>query len=362
MYLHRTGRPLADSGVELTVLCRPGSRIAEACRGEGLAVRTYSPSPLAGLGAPALAGAVRDLGADLVHVHYSRDVVPAAAAVALAGRGRVVFTEHMGSRRAKADPYHAWGYARVDRVLSISQEVQRRNRACLPVPPEHVQLVYYGLDLDRFDPGPHQPRRAPLRSEFGLPADRTLVGMVARISKAKGHALLLEAFSRVAPDNPGADLVFAGDGAGEHGGEPALFAQLQARADQPDLAGRVHFTGFTPRVPEVTACMDVSCICSDDEAFGLTTIEAMAMARPVVASASGALPEIVEDGVTGRLYAARDAAALAAVLADLLADADQRDRLAAAARASVLERFSMERHIAQLRELYDEVLAAPPRG
>jgi glycosyltransferase involved in cell wall biosynthesis len=133
-------------------------------------------------------------------------------------------------------------------------------------------------------------------------------------------------------------------------------AELETAAAHPNLMGRVHFTGYTPRVPEVTSVLDISTLCSENEAFGLTVIEAMALGKPVVATRAGAIPEILEEGRTGALFAPQDAAELAAKLEPLIRDKDLRTRMGSAARQVALERFSMKTHLENLEDLYREVL------
>lgn len=362
MYLHRTGAPLAARGHRVAVACRPGSRVAEACRAAGLAVHGVPGGPLHGLGIPRLAGLLRDLAVDVIHVHKSSDLGRVVLARRLAGRGRIVFTEHMGGRRSKRDPYHAWVYRQVHRVLSISEDVRGRNLEALPIRPAQSRTLYGGVDLSAYAPEAYAGRGPALRREFRLPGAALLVGLVGRISAMKGHETLLEAAARLAPQHPEAHFVLVGDGSGDHGGEPAVLADLERRARAPELQGRVHFTGYTTRVPEVTSVLDVATLCSENEAFGLALIEAMALGRPVVASRAGAVPEIIDEGRTGLLYAPGDPADLAAQLARLLADPGLRRSMGAAAAASARERFSMDRHVDELEAVYAEVLREPPGG
>ncbi len=358
MYLPRTGPGLLARGHRLSVACRRASRLEEGCHEAGLATL---PMPAGWFRYPAvfrLASWIRERAVDVVHVHWSRDLGPAVLATRLAGRGVVVFTEHMGSRRRKTDPWHRFVFARVAMVLAISGVVEERCRSGLPVPPERIRRLYYGLDTGRFDPSRVLPREAGLAA-FGLPPGRRFVGMLGRISTAKGHGLLLEAFARLAPSQPDVDLVFFGDATGSRGGEPELAARLEARALELGLADRMHLPGYTPRVAEANALLEVAVVASRDEAFGLTVIEAMAMGRAVVGSASGAIPEVVEDGVTGLLFPPEDPEALSACLARLLTDPDLAARLGAAARAGVLERFSMAGHLDGLEAGYSAATRPP---
>jgi glycosyltransferase involved in cell wall biosynthesis len=357
MYLHRTGVPLQESGHRVIVAALAGGQVEEKCRQSGLATVGISPGLSTGLGIPHLAGTIRDRQVDVIHVHKSSDLGRVLLARNLAGRGEMIFTEHMGGRRPKRDPYHTWIYRNVNTVLSISEDVRHRNLKALPITSEQSQVLYGGVDLDAYDPALYAPRQETLRERFDLPLDAILVGQVGRISRPKGHATLLQAATLLAPDHPDAHFVLIGDGSGAHGGEPEVLAELEEAARTPPLQGRVHFTGYTSEVPEVTSTLDISTLCSENEAFGLTVIESMALEKPVVATRAGALPEIVEEGQTGYLFAPLEAKELAQKLAPLIASRELRLRIGKAARQEALERFSMKRHIEQLEQVYRRALA-----
>lgn len=353
MYPLRTAGPWVEAGHEFGLVARAQSPLAKAFGRDHpeLPLFEVSPGLWNGFGAKSLRKAIQSFRPHALHAHKGKDLGPLALARGSASPP-ILFTEQMGGRRPKKDPYHRWVYGQVARVLSISQEVLERNRRTLPIPPEKASLLYYGLDLTRFDPEPHRPRRVELRKEFGLPAHQLLLGISGRISQGKGHRLLLEAFAKIASRVPNLDLVLIGDGTGRYGGEPEIQADLEAFRSSQGLGERVHFTGFTPRVPEVLSTLDLAAVCSESEAFGLTAIECMAMGLPLIASRSGALPEIVAPGVHGALYEPQDPQSLAEAIRGLLEDPAELSQLGTQGRASVCSRFSMERHITNLEEVY----------
>ena len=127
------------------------------------------------------------------------------------------------------------------------------------------------------------------------------------------------------------------------------------RRDPPRRPGaKVVFTGRRDDVPAVTAALDVAVLPSYREAQGLVILEAMALARPVVASNVGGIPEMIEDGVTGLLVPPRDPAALADAIVRLLTDHPLADTLARNGHRLVRERFCVERMVAAFEVLYDE--------
>lgn len=355
MYLHRTGVPLRERGHEVVIACPPDSPIDRAASEAGLTVARVPYGPGAAFAVPRLAGVLRDHRVDIVHANRSRDLGRLALAMKLAGRRPLVFTEWMGVRRSKRDPYHAWVYSHVDRVLSISEECQRGNLEALPICRQQSRVLYGGVDLCGFDPGLY-PDKGKLRREFGLPEEGVLVGLIGRISRMKGHEVLAEAAAELADRFPEAHFVMVGDGGGQHGGEADVMGELQELAARAPLKGRLHFTGYTSRIPEANAALDVATCCSEREAFGFTVIESMAMCLPVVASDTGAMPELILDGETGALFRQGDGSDLARKLAPILEDRAHREAMGQAARLRAVDRFSMRRHLDDLLGIYRELL------
>ena len=355
MYLHRTGVPLRERGHEVVIAAPPGSPTARAAQEAGLTLAEVPYGPSQAFAIPRLAGVIRDHRIDLVHAHRSKDLGRLVMAMKLVGRRPLVFTEWMGVRRSKRDPYHTWVYARVDRVLSISEECQRANLEALPITREQSRLLYGGVELGGFDPAEH-PDQAALRRSFGLPESGVLVGLIGRISRMKGHEVLAAAAAELAPRIPDVHFVMVGDGGSGHGGEADVMAELQVLAERPPLAGRLHFTGYTPRIAEANRALDVATCCSEREAFGYTVIESMAMGLPVVASDTGAMPELIRDGESGALFRQGDGADLAAKLEPIVTDRARREAMGRAARARAVERFSMRRHLDDLEAIYRELL------
>ena len=150
------------------------------------------------------------------------------------------------------------------------------------------EIVHYGIE-----PGPPPP---PLP---GAPR----LAIVGRLIPIKGHDTLLRALAAVRADLPGVTLEIAGDG--------ALEAELRATVTRLGLDDLVTFLGHVPQVAAVFERAEVVVVPSLGEGFGMVALEAMERGRPVIASAVGGLPEIVDDGRTGLLVPVSDVDALA---------------------------------------------------
>lgn len=174
-----------------------------------------------------------------------------------------------------------------------------------------------------------------------------VLGTAARLVPIKGVSLLLRAFALLATDGGQVRLEIAGEG-------PEL-ESLRRQSEALGVANRVDFLGWRNDLPDVIARWDAVVIPSLFEAFPVIGIEAMALGIPVVATAVGGLPELVENGKTGWLVAPGDADALAERLRQLLADGAARRAMGLAARERARRRFSAEAMVRALSGIYDEL-------
>ncbi|MGW6914247.1 glycosyltransferase [Kitasatospora sp. NPDC054939] len=260
----------------------------------------------------------------VVHTHMP---IPATAARLLAptaGSPRLVHTEHNVWERYRTPTRwaNALTYRRNDAVIAVSRAVERSVPAKRRRPGAEIRVVHHGPDLAGAPGGP--AARADARTELGLPADAFVVGTVGNLTPKKDQAGLLAAHALLRREHPGARLVLIGSG--------PLDAPLRARAAEPDLAGSVLFTGSRPDVPRLLPALDVFTLSSRQEGLPVALMEAMTSGLPAVVTRVGGMPEVLDDGVQGRLVPPGDPAALAAALAGLATDTGLRARLGAAAR------------------------------
>jgi glycosyltransferase involved in cell wall biosynthesis len=194
-----------------------------------------------------------------------------------------------------------------------------------------------------------------VRAALGGREGRPLVGIVGRVDPEKGVNVLARALARATGPAAGATLAVVGDVAvGSTSGAAMLRDEVERL-----LGDRVRFTGRRDDVPEVHRALDVLVNASAAEPFGRSVLEAMASGTPVVATASGGIPEFVDDGVTGLLVPPADETALAGALDRLLGDAGLRARLAEAGRAAAEARFALPTRYELVADVFRR--AAGPR-
>lgn len=190
-----------------------------------------------------------------------------------------------------------------------------------------------GVDLARFQPERWSGGRAALRQQLGLSPDAVVIAFVGRLRADKGLNELVSAFQQVQARGLPVDLLLIGPPEFER--RPLSIETQQALQSNPDI----HITGYTPTPEQYLSIADVFAFPSYREGFGSSVIEAAAMGLPSVATRVTGCVDSVVDGVTGRLVPARDAAALAQALAELVTQPDLRRRWGEAARQRVMRDF-----------------------
>lgn len=333
-----------QAGHDVSVAIKPGGILTERVRQAGL-----EPIPVA-LGRPWSAWYLKRWLAgnrvDVLHAHLS-------GAVKLADRlgrdcGAVVAAHaHVYKQRP--------AYARLARqggLIAISRDIQRYYADYAGVDAQQLALILNGVD-PRFDRDRLQTgQRDRLRGALGVTPDQHLLTMTGRLTRQKGADLLLEAAARLHQQGwPIAVRVF---GATHH--DPAWARSLGQSIVRLKLEQVVRLAGFADDVPALMAASDIHVVPSRYEPFGLTAIEAMAMATPVVAARVGGLAEIIDDGANGLLFAPGDPADLAARLACLLQSAPLRRRLGEKAAETVAARYSARAMAEAVEGVYQRLL------
>lgn len=296
---------------------------------------------------------LRRLRPTIVHTHLAKAGALGRLAARLAGVPVVVHTYHGHVFHSYFSPLRTRAVLAAEQFLAgltdclvAVGERQRRELVGYGFRPRQLVAIPLGLDLERYlIPAP----RGALRQELGVPPAAPLVGIVARLVPIKAHDDFLRAAARLLQAR--ADVHFAIVGDGERR------AALEALAEELGLAERVHFVGWRRDLPAVYADLDVVCLTSRNEGSPVALIEAMAAARPVVATAVGGVPEVVQDGVSGLLVPPRDPEALATAIAGLLAEPARAAALGRAARAAVYPRYSSQRLVRDMETLYARLLA-----
>jgi glycosyltransferase involved in cell wall biosynthesis len=235
-----------------------------------------------------------------------------------------------------------------DRIVAVSAAIARDLVERYGIAAARTLVVRNGIDAWAFRPA-REP--AAVRADLGVAAGRRLVVMAGRMTPQKGWDVLLEAAARLAAARSDLAWVLVGDG--------PLRPALTRRAAE--LAVAAHFTGACADMADVLGCADVVVLASRSEGLPFTLLEAMALGKPVVATRVGGVPEVVEEGRSGRLVPREDPAALATAIADVL-EAPDAAAMGARGRARVEAEFTLDGMVRALEGVYLAALDARGLG
>jgi glycosyltransferase involved in cell wall biosynthesis len=231
---------------------------------------------------------------------------------------------------------------RADRFIAVSREDRRRMTDVERISPERTIFIPNGI------PGSPPPTGRDVRAELGIAREAPLIGAVGVLRAQKAHGVLLRAAAALVDAHPSLTVLIAGEGPER--------AALEALARELDIADRVRLPGYREDVGDILQALDVAVSSSDYEGSPLAVMEYMDAGLPIVATAVGGVPDLIEDGVHGLLVARGDSAALAAAIAELLGDAQRARALGERARERRRTEFDIETLVRRLETLYEELL------
>ena len=284
---------------------------------------------------------------DVVHAHDRYTNVFATPWARLARIPAVIASKRWGVDISRV---HAAGnrvaYRLAHRVLANSEAVAASLVAIDGVARSRIAVVPNFVGEDAFDAAPPD-WLARTRAELDLEDDALVVGIVANLRPVKDHPTLLRAIAALRPRFPTLRLVLVGRGDNQ--------PELESLSASLGISSILRFTGVRPNRPNLHRLFDVSVLCSMSEGFPNTIVEAMAAARPVVATAVGGVADAVSDGVNGLLVPAGDDVALAAALGRLVEHTELRATMGEAGQRIARERFSASTVLPHIERLYTQL-------
>ncbi len=295
-----------------------------------------------------IVGIIRERDIDIVHTHLYHANMYGRAAASKAGVP-VVVTEHNVylKYKLKRKLINRFLARNTARIIAVSGAVREYVIGRDSLDPDKVEVVYNGIELDRFD---SSLTKNEARSETGLPENIPIIGSVARLTEQKGHIYLIRAMKGILQKIPEAKLVLAGDG--------PLAKELKDEADSLGITQSILFLGARRDVPMLLQAFDLYVLPSVWEGLGIAVIEAMASALPVVVSNTGGLTELVSDGDNGRLVEPKDVEGLSSAIVEILGDAEMKRLYGSRSHALANEKFSVEAMVSTLTKIYTDVVAA----
>lgn len=293
-----------------------------------------------------LAGVIRDNRIDLIHAHTRVSQVASYLASRRAGIPYIATCHGYFNAKFSRKLFDTWG----EKVVAISPAVKAHLEKDFNVDPQRIEVIYNGIDLNRFSNIYSADQIARAKRSLGIQR-QNVVGTMGRLSSVKGQKFLIEAMKEVASKTKDTLCLIIGSGREE--------AALKDLARSLGLEGRVIFTGAAYMdIPIYISCMDVFVLPSIEEGLGLALLEAMSLGRPCVASATGGIVDIINDGVNGILTPVGDSPSIANAVLKILNDKDLSKNISKNSRDFVKSRFSIGTMADNMIDLYERVIRA----
>jgi glycosyltransferase involved in cell wall biosynthesis len=295
---------------------------------------------------------VKRLRPDVIHAHDPHGVAMASLALSIgsASAKGMPMPALVAARRVdfhlKGNSFSRWKYRQVDCFIAASEAI-RLMLVSDGVPADRTVTVHEGIDVERAQ---HVPA-VNVHEAFWLPHGAPVVGNVAALVPHKGQRYLIDAAQLVIQQLPDTRFVILGEG--------ELRDHLEKQIHEHHLEKHVLLPGFRTDVLGCIKGFDLFAMSSVTEGLGTSLLDAMACARPIVATRAGGIPEIVEDELNGLLVPVRDHHALAAAIVRALKDPSLRTRMGEAGLARANERFTVERMVSETAAVYARIATGP---
>lgn len=243
-----------------------------------------------------------------------------------------------------------WTERWVNKFTVLSEAMRRSLIERHKIPPENIVKIYNGIEIEEYNPDLKELRNKKLevRRELGLKNDVPVIGAVGRLVWQKGFEYLIRAAPEVLKKCPEARFLILGEG--------PLKNKLILTGEKLNVADRIIFTGFRSDIKEILASIDVLAMPSLLEGLPMVLLEAMAMAKPIVATKIDGITEVLENIKTGLLVPAKNSHALAEAIVRILDDKEKANFFGQNAREAAKEKFSVKKMVEQIELAYEKLL------
>lgn len=343
-YTLRLAEHMPAQGISVRVMC-PDAQLVEPSKRSALSIHEYAHMDVPVLGRIVLRWLLNDIGdslPDLIHIQ-SRRVLRQGIWLAERLERPFVLTVHdyvSPQEKLRVN----WKWCR--KVITVSESVKRDFAARSGLPPGRIAVIPSGVDIRETEtttkPASRETEHVPV------------VGTAGPLEAVKGLPFFLGAASRVLATGRDVEFLVAGAGPEE--------ANLRRLARDLGIADKVTFVPYLLDFAEPLAAMDIFCLPSLQQGQGIIMLEAMALAKPVIASRVGGVYSVVHDKETGLLVPPSDSSRLADCILELLGDPIRARAIGEAARQMVRRDFGLQKMVAQTAELYRELVAGSPAG
>lgn len=347
---------LAQSGAQALVVSNGGERVKELRRigATHIKLPVDSKNPLImWRNVSALRQIIRRYNVNIVHARSRAPAWSAWQACKKTGTHFITTCHAPYKIESRWKRFYNTSIARGERVIAISNMIADYLRKNYGLDDSRIRIIHRGVALEKFHPTAVTPERLiTLSRQWRIPDGANIIMLPGRLTRWKGHAVLIEALAALNRKDVFCLMVGADQGRSEYGEE------LERAIHAKNLQGRVRMVGHCSDMPAAYMLATVVVSASTEpEGFGRIAVEAQAMGRPTIATDHGGSQETIKRGETGWLVPPGDAAALRKALEEALAlTAHQRAVLATRAMAHVAEHFTRERMADKTLDVYAELL------
>lgn len=338
------------------VATMPGGKFQQELRGLGIKVfsvdmkRRLSLKPIRKLDE-----IIRNNEIDILHSQGVRADFFARIAGRKANVPHIICTVAMpvegfdvGPLRKRVYRFMDWFSERyVDRFIVVSDSLKGALIEGRGIAAQRVIRIYNGIEVEQFHPG---IQRNNLRAEFKIPTDAPLIGAIGRMVWQKGFKYLLDAAPEIVSAVPNVRFLFVGDG--------QLKDELKEQSKKLKVADRLIFAGFRTDIKEILSTVDFLVVPSLLEGFPMVTLEAMAMAKPVIATEIDGITEQITNEKDGILVPPGDSGALAKVIERVFNEREWSNKMGMMARKKVEQEFAVGKMIVETEKVYLSLLQA----
>jgi glycosyltransferase involved in cell wall biosynthesis len=297
---------------------------------------------------------------DIVHTHTSKAGFLGRFAAKLAGIPIVIHTPHghvffgyFGSLKSKAFIFlEKLASLFTDRIVALTNRERDDYRKYKIAAEGKLVVIHSGIELDKFKE-PSFNEKQNFKEELGIPENYLVVGTAGRLVPVKGLGFLVEAAKQITSQYHDTFFILAGDG--------ELRESLEKKASELGLKDNIRFLGWRDDIARIIFVFDVFALPSLNEGMGRVLVEAMACGKPIVASSTGGIPDLVIHGKNGFLVPAKDSKELARYIQFLLEDKGRREKMGVAGK-EMAANFSKEIMVDKIAELYQELITQKNMG
>jgi glycosyltransferase involved in cell wall biosynthesis len=291
---------------------------------------------------------------DIVHTHSSKAGILGRWAAFFAKTKYIVHTPHghvfygyFGKLRTSIFIFLEKIAAKItSKIITLTYKGKEEHVSFKISEKEKFVPIYSGIDLSLFNNV--EGSSDTYREKFGFSDGDFVFGSVARLDLIKGNQYIIEAMADVVKENPRVKLILVGDGQ-----EKEKLEQLVSKLG---LSDNIVLAGFQENVVPLIAMMDVFILASLNEGMGRVILEAMACKKPVIASSTGGIPELVKDKESGILFPVGDVGALIDAMKVLMDDLEMRKQMGSEGYSRVKDVFSVETMVQKIDQLYQDLI------